>query len=190
MEVPVNSQDVSFSIVAVGSAAHLTGLTAADFNIWYHRPGNDKVFIPLTDKTFVTDPHNDGELIEIGNGAYQIDGPDEMFIAGVPNVKVGGSCTGGNVIVLSVDLNSSTLGSGSDYCTIEVKTDEGSPVPDANVWVTRDPNGDFVVAGTRQTDSNGKVLFLLDNGAQYHLWVQKDGIESIDGELFIAQKDS
>lgn len=188
MEVTVNSQDVSFDVVAVSSTSHLTGLTAADFTIWYHRPGEPKIFIPLSDKSEIDDPHFDGAIIEVGNGAYQLDSPDALFVNGVANVAVGGTCLGGSLVVTNIDINSSTLGSGSDQCTMNIKA-AGSPVADADVWITIDALGENVFAGVRQTDSQGNVLFLMDHGVTYYLWMQKDGIESIDGEEFIAQRD-
>lgn len=85
-------------------------------------------------------------------------------------------------------IGSSNMGSGSDICTMNI-TVSGNPVADADVWITSDSTGNVVVAGTRQTDSNGNVKFLLDHGSTYYLWMQKDGVESIDGEEFVAQRD-
>ena len=79
-------------------------------------------------------------------------------------------------------------GTGADEVTITVLIG-GAPVPDADVWITSDAAGDVVVAGTLQTDSGGHAAFLLDAGSTYFLWVQKDSINSISGESFVAIAD-
>lgn len=79
-------------------------------------------------------------------------------------------------------------GPGADSVTITI-TRGGNPVADADVWVTSDAAGDVVVAGTLQTNSAGKVVFLLDDGVTYYLWMQKDGEKSIRGEAFAASAD-
>ncbi len=88
----------------------------------------------------------------------------------------------------AIGLISSTSGSGADNVTINIKQG-GSPVADADVWITNDSAGNNVVAGTLQTDSSGNVLFLLDNGVTYYLWMQKDGSNSIKGDVFVAATD-
>lgn len=79
-------------------------------------------------------------------------------------------------------------GTGADQVTITV-SQSGNPVADAGVWITTDSDGRNVVAGTLQTDSEGKVLFLLDAGDTYYLWMQKDGSNPILGQQFIATAD-
>lgn len=79
-------------------------------------------------------------------------------------------------------------GSGADACTMNVKVG-GNNVPDADVWVTSDAAGDTVVAGTKQTNSNGNVTFMLDDGNTYYLWAQKDGYNLPQGEVFTAEAD-
>jgi hypothetical protein len=79
-------------------------------------------------------------------------------------------------------------GPGADECTINIKVG-GTPVPDADVWITSDAAGDTIVAGTLQTDSSGDVTFLLDAGNTYYLWMQKDGYNSIEGTSFVAVAD-
>lgn len=78
--------------------------------------------------------------------------------------------------------------SGSDACTVELKIGL-VPISDADVWVTSDAAGETVVEGTKQTDSNGRVTLLLTDGNTYYLWVQKDGINPIRGQRFVAVKD-
>lgn len=79
-------------------------------------------------------------------------------------------------------------GSGADEVTVEMQVG-GVPLPDADVWITSDAAGDNVVAGTLQTNSEGKAVFLLDAGNTYYLWMQKDGYNSIEGRAFVAVAD-
>jgi hypothetical protein len=71
----------------------------------------------------------------------------------------------------------------------------GSPVtltglpPSTEVWITSDSAGATVVAGTLVTDGTGDATFLLDAGATYYLWAQKDGYEPILGQPFVAVAD-
>lgn len=81
-------------------------------------------------------------------------------------------------------------GAGADQVTIKI-TDPATlfPISDADVWVTTDQAGLNVIAGTLQSDSAGEVLFLLDAGTTYFLWMQKEGTKSIRGEEFVAVAD-
>ncbi len=87
-------------------------------------------------------------------------------------------------------LPGTAAGSGADQVTIKIE-DPASlfPVPDADVWITSDQAGMNVIAGTLQTDGAGEVLFLLDDGVTYYLWMQKEGQKSIRGKQFVAQAD-
>ena len=100
-------------------------------------------------------------------------------------VKVG---TQVEVTARVFDVSEEISGSGADEVTITISKD-GSPVADADVWITNDSAGSNVVAGTKQTDSNGDVIFLLDHGATYYLFMQKDGCEPIIGQAFVASRD-
>lgn len=81
-------------------------------------------------------------------------------------------------------------GAGADMVTITINDPATLfPISDADVWITTDQAGMNVVAGTLQTDGNGKVKFLLDDGSTYYLWMQKEGSKSIRGEEFVAQAD-
>lgn len=78
------------------------------------------------------------------------------------------------------------VGAGADIVTLIVSETGGTPVADANVWITSDLAGENVVAGTRITDSGGQVDFLLDLGSTYYMWAQKDGWQGIQGSPFVA----
>ena len=63
------------------------------------------------------------------------------------------------------------------------------PLADADVWITQDENGTNTIAGTLQTNSDGEVTFLLDNGVTYYAWAQKDGANPIRAFEFVAVAD-
>ena len=69
------------------------------------------------------------------------------------------------------DLDGVIRGRGANEGSVVIN-DENShlPVADADVWVTSDVAGTLVVAGTSQTDSEGKVTFWLDTGSTYYVW--------------------
>ena len=86
----------------------------------------------------------------------------------------------------------SVMGPGSDHVTIRLTEDgtaDGTPVADADVWISTDAAGANVIAGTLQTNSAGEVVFLLDAGVTYYLWAQKDRWKGIHGARFVAVAD-
>jgi hypothetical protein len=84
----------------------------------------------------------------------------------------------------------SEAGIGADEVTITwTNTTTGLPVSDGDVWITSDSAGNNVVAGTLQTNSSGQVTFLLDAGSTYYFWAQKDGVNSVNGQSFVAVAD-
>lgn len=66
-----------------------------------------------------------------------------------------------------------TLGAGATRRPYTLTDDDGSPIADADVWVTTDVSGNNVIANGR-TNSSGVVVFWLDAGT-YYIWRQKDG---------------
>lgn len=85
----------------------------------------------------------------------------------------------------------STTGPGADSVTITwTNSTTGQPVADGDVWISTDSDGAHVVAGTLQTDSGGRATFMLDAGNTYYLWAQKDGVNAIKGQSFVAVADS
>lgn len=84
----------------------------------------------------------------------------------------------------TVDLR----GPGADSVTITwTNSTTALPVADGDVWIT-DANG-VIVAGTLQTNTLGQATFLLTAGLSYRLWSQKDGVNSIEGQAFVAAAD-
>ncbi|MCZ6835427.1 MAG: hypothetical protein O7G85_06595 [Planctomycetota bacterium] len=84
------------------------------------------------------------------------------------------------------------IGPGADPVTLTIQDDQSPPQPaaDADVWISVDASGSNVIAGTVQSNSNGQVTFMLDDGATYYLWMQKDGLNPIKGKQFVAVKDA
>jgi len=77
-----------------------------------------------------------------------------------------------------------TRGSGSVSTTIRITENglsDGTPVADADVWITSDSAGSTIVAGTLQTNAQGEATFNLDPGS-YYVWAQKDGWNWISGQ--------
>jgi len=59
------------------------------------------------------------------------------------------------------------------------QTSGGDPIPDMSVWLTSDIEGTDTVAGTKTTDDNGLVSFLLDEGDTYYIWARKAGYTEV-----------
>lgn len=68
------------------------------------------------------------------------------------------------------------LGHGSREQVITICDDQGNPVAEALVFVTSDELGTIIVAGTKRTNPDGTVRFLLDPGIEYSFWVTKAGL--------------
>lgn len=62
--------------------------------------------------------------------------------------------------------------------------DTGEPIADADVWVTSDAAGNFVIA-SGQTDQNGVVVFSLDAGTVY-IWRQKSGYDFMNPDTEVV----
>jgi hypothetical protein len=88
---------------------------------------------------------------------------------------------------------SDVAGPGASRVTLKFYSDpptDSVPIVGASVWVTTDPGGRDVVAGTITTDSLGSVLFLLTAGATYYAWMRKDGMNPVLGKPFTAVADA
>lgn len=81
-----------------------------------------------------------------------------------------------------------STGSGSSSVTINIKVG-GLNIENAQVWISTDSAGTSIAAGTMLTNSAGNATFLLDAGVTYYLWMQKDGINPIRGQSFVAVAD-
>jgi hypothetical protein len=77
--------------------------------------------------------------------------------------------------IVESDVATTLRGPGADEGTVTVLDGNGDPVADADVWVSTDEDGLLVIAGTLQSNSEGKSTFWLDEGVTYYIWGQKDG---------------
>ena len=72
----------------------------------------------------------------------------------------------------NLDIKSSTLelkGPGGISYPVTVTDTSNNPIQGVQVWLTSDPEGDNVVAGTLLTDSSGTATFEVPAGT-YFLW--------------------
>jgi hypothetical protein len=98
MQIPANSKSVSISIWARAlNGSALEGKTAADFDLTYRRSGGN-IPISLVDLDELTDDWRVGGILEVGNGEYRLDPPNEAFVSGVTQVTVSGTVNGGVVL--------------------------------------------------------------------------------------------
>lgn len=108
--------------------------------------------------------------------------------------KEGSTVRGAGYVTMSdttaihiVDSDVTTnAGPGESSCTLTFEANS-VPIADADVWITTDAAGTNVVAGTLQTNSLGRVTFLLTSGVTYYVWMQKHGFNSILGQPYIAE---
>ncbi len=68
-----------------------------------------------------------------------------------------------------------TTGPGSVLKELTI-TSAGQPADGVAVWITTDSAGTNTIAGTKPTNGQGKVQFMLDPGT-YYAWCQKNGVD-------------
>ncbi len=140
------------------------------------RQASTGLFLDFADDTFKLSGHilRDAPLQDLGNGTYQriwdssvaiIE--DQHLIAEYTNTGVNAHVS--NDIIFFVTPDACEL----QYCVKDEVTDE--PIPGVDVWVTTDPQGNTVIAGTSITDKDGCVVFFLDPDCTYFFFRQKAG---------------
>jgi len=77
-------------------------------------------------------------------------------------------------ILSAIGAISAPVGHGGSAYTITVTTPTGGTIPNVRVWVTSDPAGEHVIAGTLTTGDNGQVQFMLPTGTAY-VWRELAG---------------
>ena len=82
------------------------------------------------------------------------------------------------------NVGTSSVGGGATAQTVQLQDSSGQNIADADAWLTSDAAGTVVVDGTYQTNSNGIVTFMVDLGATYYIWTQKDGYQAIQGQAW------
>lgn len=132
-----------------------------------------------------------GTITHEGNGQWSV---DTITAAEMNGDIVGLQFTHASGIPVSFTIKtvpSLSGGSGADIVTTSV-TDSGSgdPIDSAEVWITTDAARSNVIAGALVTDVNGEADFLLDDGSTYYFWLYKGGVNSIQGESFVASSAS
>ena len=72
------------------------------------------------------------------------------------------------------------------YIVTDTGAAGGTAIADVQVWVTKDSAGNTLIAsGT--TDDDGEVVFYLDAGLTYYVWMSKSGLTFSDnGEAWVA----
>jgi len=73
----------------------------------------------------------------------------------------------------SITVATSGAGAGANAWTYNLVDSGGSPVANADVWVTTDLAGTNTIA-SGVTDGSGNVIFYLDSGT-YYVWCAKSG---------------
>lgn len=74
-------------------------------------------------------------------------------------------------------------GIGAVVCVLTIKDSLDAPIQDAEVWVSEDVGGTNVVAGVKETNVNGEVVFSLDPGTHYR-WVQSNSFNFANPQPF------
>jgi len=136
----------------------ITGLAYTDVAVYYQKSDGTVTELALTAQTWR----------EAGRGLY-----DAYFPAGAFDTLGGFAwwcvAAGATDYRATVDVMVPVAGAGSVQRTIALLCG-GNPVIGAEVWLTTDPAGGNVVAGTETTNDAGQVTFLVDVGLTYYVW--------------------
>lgn len=114
-----------------------------------------------------------GTKSELAGGWYQYVSPAAES-ATMGQIAITSSGLGTVMQNLVYVIGSTETGLGAIAHTVTVMED-GSPVDGAEVWITSDAAGAYLVAGTLSTNAQGNATFYLDAGT-YYVWAQKAGI--------------
>jgi len=177
----VISNDLVFSICTHDPAT--ARLTDTDFLPTY-RIYEDETAVPILTGTMakLDDAGTTGFYTELiacttANG-FEVDRDYTIYI----EATVGGD-TGGISFGFVVDAN--PLGPGAIAFTYTLtSTGDGSPIDEADVWVTSDVAGTNIIA-VGATDMAGQVVFMLDAGT-YYFWRQCDGFTFDDPDVEVV----
>ena len=183
MQVPAGSVNVTMyarAMTAAGGA--LTGLVAADFDLWYRRDGAQTTVV-LSDLTALTDAHTDGGVYEIDDGWYRFDLPDAACAAGVRSAATGGTVTGGVLLTAPVILTT-TSDTGAGARTVDVTVDylvgtTSTAIEGARVRMTKGTESYVIV-----TDVSGEGTFYLDDGT-WTVTITKQGFSFTSTTLVV-----
>lgn len=109
-QITKDSTNISVELYIIDSTAGTPELgvlwNTAGIDLNYRRDG--AVVTSITEKALsgpaLTDAHDDGGFLEVGNGRYRLDVPDAAFATGVAQVTVGGTVTGMVVLPVTIQL--------------------------------------------------------------------------------------
>ncbi|KKK52511.1 hypothetical protein LCGC14_3104180, partial [marine sediment metagenome] len=77
-------------------------------------------------------------------------------------------------------------GTANTYIVTDTGAAGGNAIPDVFVWLTIDSAGARLIT-SGVTDDNGEVVFYLDSGTTYYVWMTKSGWGFSDnGEAWVA----
>jgi len=185
--VLAGSVDFSMPVVLRSTTdnTEVTGKAFGDVTGSYWRQGGIRVDIPAVTLAAVGSAHADGGFKEVDAvnmpGLYRFDLPDAAIATGADWVVITVQVAGCYVFfqMLSLTANIIDLGAGAIEWTYTL-TDSvtGGPIDGAEIWVTSDSAGLYVLAsGT--TNTLGQVTFMLDAGTVY-VWARKSGYDMDD----------
>lgn len=98
-----------------------------------------------------------------------------IYIEATVDADTGGISYGFTVV-------SSAIGAGAiTFVYTLTSTVDGSPIPDADVWVSNDLAGANVITSGR-TDNFGQITFYLDAGT-YYVWREKAGWNFVNPDV-------
>ncbi len=137
-------------------------------------------------------PTNSPSEVDATNmpGDYQL-----TLTADETNCDIGtlGGKSIGDVYIFAPEIpfTQSHLGPGADSVTLTF-TDASSSaaIADADIWITTSTASTPSLTEPLQTNSSGEVTALLDDASTYYVWLQKDGVTSIQGTSFVADSGS
>lgn len=110
--------------------------------------------------------------------------PEEVAAAVLAAI-VTGAVTVEDVLALLYGAQASGgAGGGAISFTVTINVD-GQPADGVEVWISTDPEGTNVIAGTLVTDAFGVAIFMLDAGT-YQLWKQKAGVNFENPEEIVV----
>jgi len=176
------SVDLSIPVILRSTTdnTEVTGKAFGDVTASYWRQGGIRVDTPAITLAAVNSAHADGGFKEVDAanmaGAYRFDLPDAAIATGadwvVITIKVAGCYNFFQMFNLTANIID--LGAGAIEWTYTLTdADTGAPIDGAEVWVTSDSAGLYVIASGTTNDA-GIVNFYLDAGTVY-VWRKLSG---------------
>ena len=181
------SVDLSIPVILRSTTdnTEVTGKAYGDVTASYLRQGGIRVDIPAITLAAVNSAHADGGFKEIDAtnmpGLYRFDLPDAAQATGADWVVITIKVAGAYVFfqMFNLTANIIDLGAGAISWTYTLPDSAtGGPIDGAEIWVTSDSAGLYVLA-SGITDSAGLVTFMLDAGTVF-VWAKKAGYNMDD----------